>query len=429
MKNIINNIQKGKKQMSIFKKAKIMLPENADMTKWSVVACDQYTSERDYWERVKETVGDAPSTLNIIFPEVYLEDEGGEERIRTINSTMKKYVDEGVLKELSPCYIYTERTLKDGSVRKGIIGCADLEEYDFSKGSQSKIRATEGTVIERIPPRVKVRENASLELPHIMLLIDDEKKQVIENVAKKKDNFKKLYDFDLMENSGSIKGYLVDEDTAREFEDAFSNLGKKDVFQNKYHTDKGVLHIAVGDGNHSLATAKTCYENLKQKIGDKAKEMPQRYALCELGNLHDETLIFEAIHRVVFSASKDEFLKVLKDKYILKEGVDVDSFTIISDGVEESYVIENPDFNLTVGCIQSVIDTFIKDTGAVVDYIHGEDVVKKLSKDGNFGIILNCMKKTDLFPTVILDGALPRKTFSMGESHDKRFYLEARYIG
>lgn len=429
MKNIINNIQKGKKQMSIFKKAKIMLPENADMTKWSVVACDQYTSERDYWERVKETVGDAPSTLNIIFPEVYLEDEGGEERIRTINSTMKKYVDEGVLKELSPCYIYTERTLKDGSVRKGIIGCADLEEYDFSKGSQSKIRATEGTVIERIPPRVKVRENASLELPHIMLLIDDEKKQVIENVAKKKDNFKKLYDFDLMENSGSIKGYLVDEDTAREFEDAFSNLGKKDVFQNKYHTDKGVLHIAVGDGNHSLATAKTCYENLKQKIGDKAKEMPQRYALCELGNLHDETLIFEAIHRVVFSASKDEFLKVLKDKYILKEGVGDDSFTIISDGVEESYVIENPDFNLTVGCIQSVIDTFIKDTGAVVDYIHGEDVVKKLSKDGNFGIILNCMKKTDLFPTVILDGALPRKTFSMGESHDKRFYLEARYIG
>lgn len=415
--------------MSIFTKANIMIPKNLDMSKWSVVACDQYTSERDYWERVKETVGDAPSTLNIIFPEVYLEDEGGEERINTINATMKKYVEEGVLEELSPCYIYTERTLKDGSVRKGIMGCADLEEYDFSKGSQSKIRATEGTVIERIPPRVKVRENAPLELPHIMLLIDDEKKQVIENVARKKDTFKKIYDFTLMENSGSIKGYILDEETAEEFEAALSLLGDKKVFEEKYNTQKGILHIAVGDGNHSLATAKTCYENLKQKVGDKAKTMPQRYALCELGNLHDETLIFEAIHRVVFSASKDEFINALKDKYTLKEGSGDESFTIVCDGEETSYVIENPDYNLTVGCIQSVIDTFIKDTGAVVDYIHGEDVVKNLSKDGNFGIILNCMKKADLFPTVILDGALPRKTFSMGEAHDKRFYLEARYIG
>ena len=415
--------------MSVFTKAKIMLPENADMTKWSVVACDQYTSERDYWERVKETVGDAPSTLNIIFPEVYLEDEGGDKRIESINSTMKKYVDEGVLKELSSCYIYTERTLKDGSVRKGIMGCADLEEYDFSKGSQSLIRATEGTVIERIPPRVKVRENAPLELPHIMLLIDDDKKEIIENVANKKDTFKKLYDFTLMENSGSLKGYLVDDETAKEFEDALNLLGEKSAFSKKYSTDKDVLHIAVGDGNHSLATAKTCYENLKEKIGDKAKEMPQRYALCELGNLHDDSLLFEAIHRVVFGASKDEFMNALKSKYTLKEGCADDSFIIVEDGKETSYVIENPDFNLTVGCIQSVIDTFIKDTGATVDYIHGEDVVKNLSKDGNFGIILNCMKKTELFPTVILDGVLPRKTFSMGEAHDKRFYLEARYIG
>ena len=415
--------------MAVFTKAKIMLPKDADMTKWSVVACDQYTSERDYWERVKETVGDAPSTLKIIFPEVYLEDEGGDERIKTINSTMKKYVEDGVLEELSPCYIYTERTLKDGSVRKGIIGCVDLEEYDFSKGSQSKIRATEGTVIERIPPRVKVRENAPLELPHIMLLIDDEKKQVIENVAAKKDTFKKLYDFTLMENSGSVRGYLVDEETAKEFEDALSLLGEKEEFKTKYNTDKDVLHIAVGDGNHSLATAKTCYENIKKQIGDKAQDMPQRYALCELGNLHDDTLLFEAIHRVVFNASKDEFLNALKNKYVIREGKGDDSFSIVYDGEETSYVIENPDFNLTVGCIQSVIDTFIEDNGATVDYIHGEDVVKNLSKGGNFGIILNCMKKTDLFPTVILDGALPRKTFSMGEAHDKRFYLESRYIG
>lgn len=415
--------------MPIFTKTKIMLPKTENMTKWSVVACDQYTSERDYWERVRKTVGDAPSTLNLIFPEVYLEDEDKEERIEKINSAMKKYVKEGILKELSPCYVYIERTLKDGSVRKGIMGCVDLEEYDFSKGSTSKIRATEGTVLERIPPRVKVRENASLELPHIMLLIDDEEKQVIENVAKEKENFEKLYDFELMENSGSIKGYLVDEESAEKFETALSRLGEKEVFKNKYNTEKDVLHIAVGDGNHSLATAKTCYENLKAKFGDKAKQMPQRYALCELGNLHDESLLFEAIHRVVFGASKEEFVKALKNKYVLKEGEGEDSFTIVSDGKETSYVIENPDFNLTVGCIQSVIDSFIKETGATVDYIHGENVVKNLSKDENFGIILKCMKKTELFPTVILDGALPRKTFSMGEAHDKRFYLEARVIG
>ena len=415
--------------MPIFTKTKIMLPKTENMTKWSVVACDQYTSERDYWERVKKTVGDAPSTLNLIFPEVYLEDEDKEERIEKINSAMKNYVKEGILKELSPCYVYIERTLKDGSVRKGIMGCVDLEEYDFSKGSTSKIRATEGTVLERIPPRVKVRENASLELPHIMLLIDDEEKQVIESVAKEKENFEKLYDFELMENSGSIKGYLVDEESAEKFETALSRLGEKEVFKNKYNTEKDVLHIAVGDGNHSLATAKTCYENLKAKFGDKAKQMPQRYALCELGNLHDESRLFEAIHRVVFGASNEEFVKALKNKYVLKEGEGEDSFTIVSDGKETSYVIENPDFNLTVGCIQSVIDSFIKETGATVDYIHGENVVKNLSKDENFGIILKCMKKTELFPTVILDGALPRKTFSMGEAHDKRFYLEARVIG
>lgn len=414
--------------MSVFTKARIMLPKEADMTKWSVVACDQYTSERQYWERVKETVGDAPSTLKLIFPEVYLEEDDASDRIDSINSTMKKYVDEGVLEELSPCYIYTERTLKDNSVRKGIMGCVDLEEYDFSKGSQSKIRATEGTVIERIPPRVKVRENAPLELPHIMLLIDDDNKQIIENVAKKKESLKKVYDFTLMEDSGSIKGYILDDETAKEFEEALALIGNKDVFSKKYNTDKDVLHIAVGDGNHSLATAKTCYENLKAEIGDKAKEMPQRYALCELGNLHDDSLVFEAIHRVVFNADLDKFMDAMKKKYILKEGVSEDSFIIVKDGKEISYVIENPDLNLTVGCIQSVIDEFIKETSATVDYIHGEDVVRELSTGENFGIILNCMKKTELFPTVILDGALPRKTFSMGEAHDKRFYLEARLI-
>ena len=412
----------------IFKRADILLPKDADMSKWSVVACDQYTSEPKYWEDAKLVVGNNPSALNIIFPEIFLNDPDKKERVKNINQAMDKYIEQGVLKETEPCLIYVERTLKNKTVRRGIMGVVDLEEYDFNKGSTSKIRATEGTVLERIPPRVEIRENASLELPHIMLLIDDDKKEIIEPLSEIKESFEKVYDFELMLDSGSIKGYKIDDKKADEIIEKLEKFGDKELFKNKYNVDKEVLMYAVGDGNHSLATAKTCYENLKKKVG-KENAICARFALLELVNLHDDSLEFEAIHRVVFGVDTEKIISELKSKYNLTEGENDVSFEIVTKDGIKSYIIENPDFNLTVGCIQSFIDSYLSKNEGEVDYIHGEDVVKNLSqKENNVGIILKSMLKTDLFKTVILDGALPRKTFSMGEACDKRFYLEGRKI-
>ena len=414
--------------MPIFNKTKMLLPNNIDFSKWSVVACDQYTSEPKYWEDAKLVVGNNPSALNIIFPEIFLNDPDKKERVKNINQAMDKYIEQGVLKETEPCLIYVERTLKNKTVRRGIMGVVDLEEYDFNKGSTSKIRATEGTVLERIPPRVEIRENASLELPHIMLLIDDDKKEIIEPLSEIKESFEKVYDFELMLDSGSIKGYKIDDKKADEIIEKLEKFGDKELFKNKYNVDKEVLMYAVGDGNHSLATAKTCYENLKKKVG-KENAMCARFALLELVNLHDDSLEFEAIHRVIFDVDTDNFISELKTKYNLTEGENDVSFEIVTKDGTKSYIIENPDFNLTVGCIQSFIDSYLSKNEGEVDYIHGEDVVKNLSqKENNVGIILKSMLKTDLFKTVILDGALPRKTFSMGEACDKRFYLEGRKI-
>ena len=414
--------------MPIFDKAKILLPNNTDFTKWSVVACDQYTSDPVYWENAKNIVGNNPSALNIIFPEIFLNGNDKKERIKNINAYMDEYIKNGAVKETEPCLIYVERTLNNKSVRQGIVGVIDLEEYDFNKGSTSKIRATEGTILERIPPRVEVRENASMELPHVMILIDDEEKEIIEPLKNETSDFEKVYDFDLMLDSGSIKGYKIADKKADEILKKLEKLGDKETFKNKYNVDKDVLMYAVGDGNHSLATAKTCYENLKAKVGKENAKI-QRYALVELVNLHDDSLEFEAIHRVLFDIDANDFINELKKAYSLKEGESDVSFEIVTKDGIKSYIIENPDFNLTVGCLQNFIDKYILENNVEIDYIHGDDVVKKLcNKENNLGIILKSMKKSDLFKTVILDGALPRKTFSMGEACDKRFYLEGRKI-
>lgn len=412
--------------MSVFNKAEIMLPKVNSMERWSVVACDQYTSEPEYWKSVEEFVGNEPSTLNLIFPEIYLEDEDVEKRIENINKTMQEYALNSILNKTEPCLIYVERTLKNGTIRKGIVGVVDLEEYDFNKGSSSLIRATEGTVLERIPPRVKVRKDAMLELPHVMLLIDDDEKEIIEKIDKSA--LEMVYNFSLMENSGRIKGYKIT--NTDDILERLEKLGNKEYFEKKYSVkDKGVLQYAVGDGNHSLATAKTCYENKKEEIGDSAKELPLRYALVEIVNLHDDSLVFEPIHRVVFDVDEQNFENELKKFYNLSEDETDTSFILLANGRKMPLNIKNPDFNLTVGCIQSFIDYYIDKFGGKVDYIHGDDVVEKLSqKERNVGIILKGMKKSDLFKTVIVDGALPRKTFSMGDACDKRFYLECRQI-
>ena len=414
-----------------FSAGNILLPKkDVDMTKWSVVACDQYTSEPEYWSEVSALVGNAPSTLHVTFPEIYLENGDGDERIKSINSNMGKYIDEGLFAPSTSKYIYVERTQRNGKIRRGLMGVVDLEEYDYNKGSQSKIRATEGTVLERIPPRVKIRKNARLELPHIMLLIDDADKRIIEPLDAKKKSFDIAYDFTLMQNSGSVKGYFVDEDEEKRIDDELARLADETIFKEKYGiSDKGVLQLAVGDGNHSLATAKECWRLVKETLSPEEYDThPARYALCELVNLHDTSLEFEAIHRVVFDIDTDKMRRALSEYYELSDCAE-QKFIMVTEKGREEIGIANPKSNLTVGSLQKFIDDYVKENGGRVDYIHGEDVVCRLGAEkGNAGFILPVISKESFFPTVIRDGALPRKTFSMGDAWDKRFYLEARII-
>lgn len=416
--------------MKVFNKTDILIPKNIDFTKWSVVACDQYTSEPEYWENVKNIVGDAPSTLKVVYPEIYLNESDKESRIKSINNTMADYLNSDIFRTLENSLILTERTQRNGLVGTGVVGVIDLEEYSFKKQSSSFVRATEGTVIERIPPRVKIRENASLEFPHILLLIDDEKKTVIEPLTAKKNNYEKIYDFELMMNSGHVTGYKI-EDTDGFF-NALDELFDKETFKKKYDTTSDdVLVFAVGDGNHSLATAKTCWENIKNTLSPEEQEThPARYALVEIMNIHDASLEFEPIHRVVFGVEPQKMLDELSTFYEVSE-VDNGGHHIrcaYGDILKDLYIKDDTN-TLAVGTIQNFIDSYLKSNNSTVDYIHGEDVTIKLaSSPNNIGFLLPAMEKSELFEAIVKNGALPRKTFSMGEAHDKRFYLEAKKI-
>lgn len=418
--------------MEIFKPADILIPQNVDFTKWSVVACDQYTSEPEYWQEVKEAVGDSPSTLNIIFPEVYLEDGDSNERIKNINMTMKSYVESDLFREYKNSFIYVKRTQPNGKTRHGIVGMLDLEEYDFTKGSQSKVRATEGTIIERIPPRQRIRINAPLEAPHILILIDDRGKKVVEPLESQIDGFEKVYDFDLMKNSGHITGYEVNETAKRDIITAVEKLGDKTDFENKYGVkDKGVLMFAAGDGNHSLATAKTCWEEIKKELSEEeAENHPARYALVELMNIHDPALEFEPIQRVIFDTDPKKLLDALVKHYNASyEDNGGQRIDYTYQGNEGSIYITETNSNLPIGTLQAFLDEYLKINDGRIDYIHGNDVVRTLSeKENTIGFMVDAMEKNDLFTTVIKDGSLPRKTFSMGEAADKRFYLECKRI-
>ncbi len=414
-----------------FKKANILIPRNVDMTKWSVVACDQYTSEPEYWQDVEKIVGDSPSTLRITLPEIYLEEPDVADRIKKINATMQEYLDNDLFTEYKDTMIYLERCQSDGRIREGLIGILDLEDYNYEVGSETLIRATEKTVIERIPPRLKVRENALLELPHIMILIDDDKKEIIENLKNTVSDEDKVYDFDLMENGGHIKGYKLKDTVIDEVTKKLENLAQQDVFEAKYDVhDKGVLLFAMGDGNHSLATAKANYENLKKTMSEEEYlKNPARYALVELVNLHSEALEFEAIHRVIFDTDVENLINELYKYYDINEDGNGEYFELVTKDMDKKLYISNPKSNIAVGSIQIFLDEYLKNNRGKIDYIHGDDVTREMGrKDGNVAILFKPMLKNELFKTVILDGALPRKTFSMGHSNDKRYYLEARKI-
>lgn len=414
------------------KKTNILIPKNIDMSKWSVIACDQYTSEMEYWDKVKEIVGDAPSTLNIVLPEIYLNDEDVSSKIAKINENMEKLQESNVFEEVKDTLIYLERTQNDGLVRKGIIGMVDLEDYSYLKGSNSLIRATEKTVLERIPPRLKVREKASLETPHVMLLIDDPKKEIIDNLNEKVNETDKIYDFDLMLKGGHVKGYKLSDDIIEDIFLKLENLMDQELFDNKYGVEnKALLLFSVGDGNHSLATAKAHYENLKQSLSkEEYLNHPARYALVEIVNLHSDSLQFEPIHRVVFDVDVNHLLEEFKKYYnISEDNTNGQRIEYVTEKERKILYVTNSNSNLAVGTLQTFLDEYLSKNSGSIDYIHGDDVTIKLgSEKNNIGFLLPAMAKDELFKTVILDGALPRKTFSMGHSYDKRYYLECRKI-
>ena len=391
-----------------FNNADILLPkENFD--KWSVVACDQYTSEQKYWDDVKNIVGNNPSALNIILPEIYLSEDNSN-AINSINENMKSYLDNGVFETYENAMIYVERE-SNNTKRLGIVGVIDLEDYDYNKGSNALIRATEQTVLERIPPRVAIRKDAPLEMPHVMLLIDDKERKVIEPLTNKKADFEKAYDFELMQGGGHIEGYFIDKDAQTLVQDALESLldGDNDML------------FAVGDGNHSLATAKECYRlNPTEQ---------NRYALVEIVNIHDNSIEFEPIYRVMFNIDVEDFMTKFMEAHAVSAGDDTHDYECVTKNGSEHITVKAT-AKLPVGTLQVFIDEYLKAHPEVkIDYIHGEQVVYDLCKEDNtLGFIFEGMGKDDLFPAVSADGSLPRKTFSMGHAHDKRYYIEARKI-
>lgn len=440
-----------------FNPANILLPNDGiDMEKWSVIACDQFTSQADYWDAVEKYVADAPSTLNVVFPEIYLGTTTKQERIKYINNTMDTYLTDGTLKQaVADGYVLVERTTESG-VRLGIVGLIDLEDYDFDPKNKTLIRATEGTVISRIPPRVKIREHAAIELPHVMLLVDDPvdgqngelcqnesqenavniaaiKHGIIEYVYAIRDTLRKLYDTELMQEGGHIRGYAIEGEAAMQVTEAFESKQKS----------CGGFLFAVGDGNHSLATAKTCWENIKKSgkfTEEQLKTHPARYALVEICNLHSEALEFKPIHRLLTNVDVKDMLSFFEAE-ITKQGLesaegDEIVFEYIESGNDDSAKranginITNRGDRLPVEILQGILDKYLETHDNVsIDYIHGDEALHGLVQETKgCGIFLQSIDKSTLFPAINAGGVLPRKTFSIGEANEKRYYMECHKI-
>lgn len=450
-----------------FNPANILLPNDGiDMEKWSVIACDQFTSQADYWDAVEKYVADAPSTLNVVFPEIYLGTTTKQERIKYINTTMDTYLTDGTLKQaVADGYVLVERTTESG-VRLGIVGLIDLEDYDFDPKNKTLIRATEGTVISRIPPRVKIREHAAIELPHVMLLVDDPvdgqngelcrnesqenavniaaiKHGIIEYVYAIRDTLRKLYDTELMQGGGHIRGYAIEGEAAKQLTEAFAA---------KQNSCGGFL-FAVGDGNHSLATAKTCWENIKKSgkfTEEQLKIHPARYALVEICNLHSEALEFKPIHRLLTNVDVKDMLSFFEAE-ITKQGLesadgDEIVFEYVESGNDDSAKqtngnkvvsennyginITNRGDRLPVEILQGILDKYLETHNNVsIDYIHGDEALHGLVQETKgCGIFLQSIDKSTLFPAINAGGVLPRKTFSIGEANEKRYYMECHKI-
>ena len=399
-----------------FGPADILLPRDGETAAlWPVVACDQFTSQREYWEKAAALVGEKPSALHIVFPEVYLED--GFDRIESIQQHIESYLKEGVLTEkVHQGYVLVERLTQSGT-RIGLVGMVDLDCYDYTPESKALIRATEGTVTSRIPPRVCIREGAQVESPHVMLLCDDRQQELVEPLYAMREQLPQLYDLELMLGGGHLRGYAVTGALAEKVTAIIENQQRRSD-----------LYLAVGDGNHSLATAKTCWERLKPSLTPAQRENhPARYALAELVNLHCPALNFEPIHRVLFHVDGEELLSAFTAAVPCTEGEDV---VFLHDGKRRGLKLTDRGDRLPVDVLQEFLDRYLTEhpqTG--IDYVHGTAALEELSaRPGNCGVALQAMDKNALFPAIIAGGVLPRKTFSMGEAEEKRYYMECRKI-
>lgn len=422
-------MQSGLFYMSqIFRPASILLPDLEDLSLWPVVACDQFTGNPAYWNRVRERVGNTPSALNLILPEAWLNTPLEAEHQAVIEESMEKYLQQQLFQEYPDSFIYVERTMQNGTIRRGLVGMVDLEAYDYQGLEKSPIRATEATIVERIPPRRLIRQKASLEVPHILLLCDDANDFLFGALETAKDAFPIVYDFDLMENGGRITGRLVQGEAA----DAF--MGRLDLFgatvsQRYPDLDEENLVFAVGDGNHSLATARSIWQDVRETLSDEEKDShPARFALAELENIHDDSQQFEPIHRIVREIDPEALLAALQPlctedpeqgfpvEYVLPEN-------------RRTIYLDRRHGELAVSVLQNFLDAFLTENGGSIDYIHGEDeLVSLVDADKTIGFLLPSIDKSSLFRGVIRDGSLPRKTFSMGHAQEKRYYLESRRI-
>ena len=405
-----------------FQRGTFYLPNaSIDPARWAVIACDQYTSQPEYWTEVQKQVQDKPSCLHLIYPEAFLSQ--GDQRIQTIQQTMKRYLQDGILEEkVQNGFVLLKRSTLSGD-RYGLVGVIDLEAYDYDPQTDCPTRATEGTIESRIPPRVRIRQDALLELSHVMVLIDDPQKQLIEVLADQREKFPVLYDFDLMMNGGHVTGYAIQGKEAEEVETRLM----------KMQNDADGLFLAVGDGNHSLATAKACWEKIKIQLNDQQRlDHPARFAMVELVNLHSPALIFEPIHRILFHTDLKDlypgFEKYCQDQNIsIKEGNEI---YFHQGSIEKKISLVKSDDRLPIDILQNYLDQYLNThPQASIDYIHGQEAMMTLLQDqSNCGIFLDRIDKNSLFPAIMAGGVLPRKTFSMGEADEKRFYMEARKV-
>lgn len=394
----------------------ILIPNNIDTSTWSVIACDQYTQDKTYWTNVTNIVDNKPSTLNLILPEIYLEKDNKNELIKKINTNMEKYLSDDIFKKYEESAIYIERSFPDGRTRKGLVIAIDLEKYDWKNDSKALIRATEATIKERIPARKAIRENAALELPHIMLLIND-KNNLLINTAKSLSNKDACYSGSLMQNGGSIKGWDIKQNDFNEkIKPAIETIAKENICK-----DGSIFLFAVGDGNHSLASAKAVWEDAKAK-GAKA-DSALRYALVEVVNIYDQALEFKPIHRVLFNTDKNDLIRFLDSKLKIEhEEITSNVFKLAFKTASKELLISH---------LQPLLDDYLKEYPASsIDYIHGEEEVKKIveTNPNSTGLLLEDVSKDGFFETIANRGALPRKSFSMGEADEKRFYLECRKL-